>query len=259
MNPRNKIALVTGATSGIGEATAILLAEAGLDLVLCGRNIQKLEQLKVQLSRLVRVQILSFDVKSKASVNTAFFSLPKDFQDVDVLINSAGNAHGAEPVDTANLDDWDEMIDVNVKGLLYVTKAVLPAMVAKKSGHIVNLGSLAGLETYLNGSVYCATKSAVHTLSDAMRMDLNKHEIKVSCINPGMVKTNFSITRFKGDAEKAAKIYEGVTPLSAKDVAEIIVFAVTRPLHVNIAQLLLLPLGQASISVVNRGQRKEGN
>jgi len=256
MNSKSKIALITGATSGIGEASACLLAAAGFDLVLCGRNIQKLEQLKRQLHDQVQVETLAFDVKDRQDVMASISALPKEFQNIDVLINSAGNAHGAEPVDTANLEDWDEMIDANVKGLLYVTKAVLPAMVAKKAGHIVNLGSLAGLETYLNGSVYCATKSAVHTLSDAMRMDLNKHGIKVSCINPGMVETNFSITRFKGDESRATKVYEGVKPLSAQDVAEVILFAVTRPHHVNIAQLLLLPLDQASINVVNRKQSK---
>jgi len=247
-----KLALVTGATSGIGYATAILLADAGFNLVLCGRNVSKLEELKQGLSKKVKVFSLAFDVKDKNAVNDAFASLPADYQNINVLINCAGNAHGAEPADLANLDDWDEMLDVNVKGLLYVTKAVLPSMVSKKSGHIVNLGSLAGLETYLNGSVYCASKSAVHTLSDALRMDLNKHGIKVSCINPGMVETNFSIVRFKGDVDRAAKVYQGVTPLTALDVAEVILFAITRPRHVNIAQLLLLPLDQASINVVNR-------
>ncbi len=247
-----KTALITGATSGIGKATAELFAQQGFRLILCGRRENALNELKNQLSAQTEVTTLQFDVRDRHAVQTAINSLPANFSAVDILINNAGNAHGLEPMHEANLDDWDAMIDGNVKGLLYLSRAIIPQMVARNSGHIINIGSLAGKVVYPNGGVYCASKFAVDAINQGLRMDLYKYNIRVGAINPGLVETGFSEVRFKGDTERAGKVYEGFSPLTAYDIAEIIVFAVTRPPHVNIADLLVLPTAQASATLVNR-------
>lgn len=250
----NKIVLITGATSGIGKATAELFAENGFDLILCGRRQERLDELKVELSHKTRVITLNFDVRNKTEVAEKIQSLPKEFANVSILVNNAGNAHGLDAVETASIDDWDAMIDINVKGLLYVTKAVLPQMISRKSGHIINIGSLAGKEVYPKGSVYCASKHAVDAINQGLRIDLNEYGIRVGAVNPGLVETEFSEVRFKGDTEKAANVYNGFEPLKAEDIADIIHFVVTRPYHVNIADLLVLPTAQAASTIVNKKQ-----
>ncbi len=247
-----KTVLITGATSGIGEATAKILAGKQYQLILCGRRKERLEKLKRELSEETGVTALQFDVRDRQAVFEAVASLPAGFKDIDILINNAGNAHGLDPVHEGSLDDWDAMIDINVKGLLYVSKAVLPVMTKKKSGHIVNIGSVAGKEVYPKGNVYCASKYAVDAISQGMRIDLNAYNIKVSEINPGAVETEFSEVRFKGDVEKARKVYEGFQPLTAEDVAELIWFVISRPPHVNIAESLIFPTAQASATIINR-------
>jgi NADP-dependent 3-hydroxy acid dehydrogenase YdfG len=192
------------------------------------------------------------DVRDKKAVLKAIASLPEEFSNIDILINNAGNAHGLDSIEAGNIDDWDAMLDINVKGLLYVSKAILPKMIKNKSGHIVNIGSIAGKEVYPNGNVYCASKYAVDALNQGMRIDLNKYGIRVGAINPGLVETEFSKVRFKGDNGKAADTYKSYKPLQAEDVADIIHFMVTRPAHVNIADLLLLPTAQASATIVNK-------
>lgn len=243
------IALITGATSGIGEATARILSK-NYQLIICGRRKERLEKLKNELPG--SVQILSFDVRDKEAVFSAFESLPQEWQDVDVLINNAGNAHGLDLIQDGNTDDWDAMMDINVKGLLYVSKAVIPGMVSRKKGHIVNISSIAGLEVYPKGNVYCASKHAVDALTKGMRMDLNEHGIKVTSIDPGLVETEFSEVRFKGDSERATQVYQNYTPLTAHDVAETIEFVLNRPAHVMIGDLLILPTDQASSTIVNK-------
>ena len=245
-------AFITGATSGIGEATAKLFAKNGIRLILCGRKTAKLKALQAALSSLVEVTILTFDVGKREEVQKAIDSLPKDFQHIDILINNAGNAHGLDPIQNGNLDDWDAMIDSNIKGLLYVSKAIIPQMVARNSGFIVNIGSTAGKEVYPNGNVYCATKSAVNALNKAMRMDMNKHGVRVAGIHPGMVHTAFSEVRFKGDEEKSKIPYQGYQPLLAEDIADIIYFVITRPYHVNIEDLVVFPTAQASATIIDK-------
>ncbi len=245
-------ALITGASSGIGKATAIQFAKNGIDLILCGRRQNRLEALQVELESYCNTHILCFDVRDKEQVFSAINSLPDAFSDIDILINNAGNAHGLDPFQEGSLDDWDAMIDGNVKGLLYVSKAVLPNMLAKNKGHIIHLGSTAGKEVYPKGNVYCASKYAVDAINQGMRIDLNGTGIKVGAINPGMVATEFSEVRFKGDSQRAESVYQGFTPLVAQDIAEIIWFTVTRPPHVNIADLTVMALDQASSTVVNK-------
>lgn len=247
-----KIVCITGATSGIGEATARLLATNNYALIICGRRKEKLLHLAEELKRDTEIKILNFDVRDREAVAGAFFSLDDLWQPIDILINNAGNAHGMNPIDDGNIDDWDAMIDINVKGLLYVSKAVLPGMVRRKQGHVINIGSIAGKEVYPNGNVYCASKFAVDAINRGMQIDLNKHGIKVSAVNPGLVNTEFSAVRFKGDIAKAEKVYEGITPLTGRDVAELIHFIISRPHHVNIADSIIFPLAQASATVVNR-------
>jgi NADP-dependent 3-hydroxy acid dehydrogenase YdfG len=246
------IMLVTGATSGIGEATARLAAEQHFRLIICGRRADRLEKLKAALQTHTEVMMLSFDVRDERQVAAAFQSLPTPWQEIDVLVNNAGNAHGLDPIQTGKIADWDAMIDINVKGLLYVSHHVIPGMVNRKRGHIVNLGSIAGKQSYPNGNVYCASKSAVDALTESMRLDLNPFGIKVTGIHPGMVETEFSLVRFKGDAPRAQQVYQGLTPLTGHDIAELILFAVTRPPHVVLADILVLPLAQASAAVLNR-------
>lgn len=249
---KTKTALITGATSGIGMATAKLFAKNGLKIVLCGRREERLKSLSESLSEFAEVHTLRFDIRNKDEVFEAINSLPKEFINIDILINNAGNAHGLESIEDGNPEDWDAMFDINVKGLLYVTKAILPDMISRKSGHIINIGSTAGKEVYPNGNVYCASKHAVDALNEGMRLDLNGKGIKVGAINPGMVETEFSEVRFKGDADRAAKVYQGFTPLKPEDVADVIWFAVTRPPHVNIADLTMMCLDQASSTIVNK-------
>jgi 3-hydroxy acid dehydrogenase/malonic semialdehyde reductase len=247
-----RIALITGATSGIGEATARLLAANNFDLILCGRRKDRLQKLSAELATLTRIHTLAFDVRDQKETTTQLTSLRDDWNNIDVLVNNAGNAHGLDSIQNGSVEDWDAMLDINVKGLLYVTKAVLPVMVQRNKGHIINIGSIAGKEVYANGNVYCASKFAVDALTKGMRIDLNVHGIKVTGIHPGMVETEFSLVRFKGDAEKAANVYKGVEALRGEDIADLILFAVTRPAHVVIADLVVLPTAQASATVVKR-------
>jgi 3-hydroxy acid dehydrogenase/malonic semialdehyde reductase len=248
----NKTALITGATSGIGKATAQLFAKSGMNLIICGRRSDRLEQLKHELEANVKVHTLSFDVRDQQAVNDAVNALPQGFKHIDILVNNAGNAHGLDPIQNGSVADWDAMIDINVKGLLYVSKAVIPGMVERGAGHIVNIGSVAGKEVYPNGNVYCASKHAVDALTQGMRMDLLKHGIKVSGIHPGLVETEFSLVRFKGDEDRAKSVYQGFTPLYAEDIADVILFTVTRPAHVNVADMLIFPAAQASATVLNK-------
>ncbi|GGK65757.1 SDR family NAD(P)-dependent oxidoreductase [Rufibacter glacialis] len=246
-----KIALVTGATSGIGRATAVSLAQQGFKIIATGRRTQRLQELSQQLGQ-ENVYPLEFDVRDKEAVQTAIAGLPPEWRSVDVLVNNAGNAHGLSNIQSGDLDDWEAMLDINVKGLLYVTKAVLPIMIERKSGHIINIGSIAGKEVYANGNVYCASKFAVDALSKAMRIDLIHEGLKVSEVNPGAVETEFSEVRFKGDTQRAATVYQGFEALQAEDIADLISFMVTRPKHVNLAEVLILPAAQASATIINK-------
>lgn len=248
----NKTVLITGATSGIGKATASLLAHQQYKIIICGRRMEALEKLYHELSGLTEVHTLCFDVSDKTAVFEKIQSLPEAFSTIDVLINNAGNAHGLDPIQNGNIDDWDKMIDINLKGLLYVSKAIIPQMVERKSGHIIHIGSTAGKEVYPNGNVYCATKHAVDALNQAMRIDLNPHNIRVGAIHPGMVETAFSNVRFKGDVERASNVYKGFDVLQAEDIADIIQFVISRPYHVNIADLVVMSTAQASSTIVNR-------
>jgi 3-hydroxy acid dehydrogenase/malonic semialdehyde reductase len=249
---KNKIALITGASSGIGKATAKIFAKNGIDLILCGRRQNRLDELEKELNSFCKIHTLNFDVRDKETVFTKINELPEAFSEITFLINNAGNAHGLDFFQDGKIEDWEAMIDINVKGLLYVSKAVLPKMLAKEKGHIINIGSTAGKEVYPKGNVYCASKYAVDAINQGMRIDLNGKGIKVGAINPGMVATEFSEVRFKGNVEKASKVYQGFTPLQANDIAEIILFTVTRPAHVNIADLTVMALDQASSTVVNK-------
>lgn len=245
-------ALITGATSGIGWACAEMFAEQKINLILCGRRSERLEELKSKLANKVQVHCLTFDVRNNNEVAKAIASLPENFKNIDILINNAGNAHGLDPFNTASIEDMDAMIDINVKGLIYVSRAITPLMVQNKKGTIINVSSIAGKEVYTNGNVYCASKHAVDALTRGMRSDLNPHGIKVGSINPGMVETEFSLVRFKGDQTKAKTVYQGLEPLHAKDIADAILYMVTRPSHVVIGDLTILPLAQASAHVVKR-------
>jgi 3-hydroxy acid dehydrogenase/malonic semialdehyde reductase len=247
-----KIALITGATSGIGEATARLLSEKSFNLILCGRRKDRLQKLQQELSKRTQVTTLSFDVRDHNEVKNAIRSLPGEWRNIDVLINNAGNAHGLDPIQTGSIEDWDAMIDINVKGLLYVSKEVIPVMTERKTGHIINIGSLAGKEVYPNGNVYCASKFAVDALTRGIRMDLNAFGIKVTSVNPGLVETEFSLVRFKGDSDKASSVYKGLKPLVAEDIADIILYVLSAPAHVVLADITVLPTAQASATVVKR-------
>jgi NADP-dependent 3-hydroxy acid dehydrogenase YdfG len=248
----NKVIFITGATSGIGEATARLLSKNNFDLILCGRREARLQELKEELNKEVNVHTLNYDVRDREATFKAIQSLPDNFKKIDILINNAGNAHGMAAIQDGDLNDWEHMIDINVKGLLYVSKAVVPGMVERKAGHIVNIGSIAGKEVYPGGNVYCATKFAVDALNKGMLIDLHQHGIKVSAVNPGLVETEFSMVRFKGDEAKSKKVYEGMTPLKGEDIADIILFIITRPAHVNLNDVLVLPAAQAGATLVHR-------
>lgn len=248
----NKTALITGATSGIGKATAELLAKNKYKIILCGRRKDRLETLQKELSKHTEVHALSFDVSDRKAVDESIASLPSAFSNIDVLINNAGNAHGLDPIQDGVIDDWDAMIDSNIKGLLYVSKAVIPTMIQNKCGHIINIGSTAAKQVYPNGNVYCATKHAVDAINKSMKMDLNPYGIRVGAIHPGLVETEFSEVRFKGDTEKAANVYKGFTPLKAEDIADIIHFVISRPYHVNISDLVVMCTAQGSATMIQR-------
>ncbi|AKD56915.1 SDR family NAD(P)-dependent oxidoreductase [Spirosoma radiotolerans] len=248
----SRIALITGATSGIGHATAKAFADLDYRLILCGRRQDRLDEVADQLGTQTAVTTLTFDVRNWTEVNDAISTLPDDWKAIDILINNAGNAHGMSPIQEGDPADWDQMIDANVQGLLYVSKAVIPGMVERQRGHIVNLSSVAGKQTYANGAVYCASKAAVEALSTGMRLDLTQHGIKVTNIAPGAVETEFSVVRFKGDRERAAKVYEGYAPLTADDIADTIVYAVTAPANVTIADMTILAAAQAAATTIHR-------
>ena len=245
-------AIVTGATSGIGRATARILAKNDYKIIICGRREDRLIALQKELAEFTEIHTLCFDVRDKKAVFENINSLPTNFSKIDVLINNAGNAHGLEPIQDGNIDDWEAMIDINIKGLLYISKAIIPKMIEQKSGHIINIGSTAGKEVYPNGNVYCATKHAVDALNKSMKMDLNPYGIRVSAIHPGLVDTEFSEVRFKGDRDKAANVYKGFKPLQPEDIADIIHFVISRPYHVNISDLVVMATAQGSATLVNR-------
>ena len=244
------IALITGATSGIGKATAQVLAKNHYRLIITGRRRERLEKLKQEIENETGSQVLSlaFDVRDKAAVKERLGNLPEKWRTIDVLINNAGLAVGASTIDKGEMDDWERMIDTNIKGLLYVSKAIMPGMISRKKGHIVNMASIAGKEVYLHGNVYCATKHAVDALSKAMRIDLLPHGIKVTNIAPGMVETEFSVVRYKGNQKKAGEVYRQMQPLEGKDIAEVILFALNRPPHVTLNDILIMPTDQANTS-----------
>lgn len=247
-----KTALITGATSGIGEATARLLATQGYRLILCGRRKDRLDNLSNELKNAAQIHTLCFDVRDQKEVKSSIDQLPEDWKSIDILINNAGNAHGLAPVQSGDISDWDAMIDINVKGLLYVSHAIIPGMISKNAGHIINIGSIAGKEVYPQGNVYCASKSAVDSITRGMRLDLLPHRIKVTAIHPGLVETEFSLVRFKGDEERAKKTYEGMTPLTGSDIADLVLFILSRPSHVQIADLVVFPEAQAAATSVRR-------
>ena len=248
----SRIALITGATSGIGKATAEAFAGVGIDLILCGRRQERLDEISKSLSPKVQVTTLLFDVRNKGEVNAMIGSLPDDWKNIDILINNAGNAHGMGSLDEGDTEDWDAMIDGNVKGLLYVSKAVIPLMLERGQGHIVNISSIAGKQTYANGVVYCASKAAVEVLSEGMRLELKQHGIKVTNVAPGAVETEFSLVRFKGDESRAEKIYQGFDPLQPGDVADAILYAVSAPRRVTIADITILAGAQSAAMTIHR-------
>lgn len=252
----NRIALITGASSGIGEATALLLAQNNFDLIITGRRKDRLKALqdKILTVSQAKVFILNFDIRNLAENEAAINSLPDEWKRIDVLINNAGLAAGFSTIQDGFIDDWERMIDTNIKGLLYVTRLVSNKMIENGKGHIINISSIAGKETYPMGNVYCASKHAVQSLTKGMRLDLLKHGIKVSSVSPGAVETEFSVVRFHGDSERAKQVYNGFTPLNAGDVAETILFILTRPAHVNIDDILIMPTAQAYSRDFNRAQ-----
>lgn len=250
----NKIAFITGATAGIGEACAIKLAKNGFDLIISGRRQEKLLQLEEKLisENQCKVHSLVLDVRNQNEVNSKIESLPKQWKNIDLLVNNAGLAVGVSALQDGITDDWERMIDTNIKGLLYITRAISPLMISRKQGHIINITSIAGKEVYPGGNVYCATKHAADALTKGMRIDMLPHNIKVSSIAPGMVETEFSIVRFKGDEKKADQVYDGFIPLGAEDIAETLYFIASRPAHVNINDVLIMPTAQASARDVNK-------
>lgn len=248
------IALITGATSGIGKATAELFAKHNYNVIITGRRNDRLDSLKSALELNYKIEVLSlcFDVRNETQVSNAINNIPQKFKNIDVLVNNAGLAAGLSTIQDGELKNWEQMIDTNIKGLLYVTKHVSNLMISNKKGHIINVGSIAGKEVYANGNVYCATKHAVDALNKGMRIDLLPHGIKVSAVNPGMVETEFSIVRFNGDTERAKKVYENIEPLKAEDIAETIYWMASRPSHVNINDVVIMPTIQANSTTVLR-------
>ena len=254
MNQR-KIIFITGATAGIGEATALLFAQNAWDLIITGRREERLNSLAQQIEETYKVDVLplNFDVRNQKAVQEAVTNLPKKWQAIDVLVNNAGLAVGRDNFQEAEIGDWERMIDTNIKGLLYVSRLMSPMMIENQKGHIINISSTAGTQVYAKGHVYCATKHAVEALSQGMRIDLLKHGIKVTSIQPGMVETEFSVVRFRGNKEEADNVYKGITPLVAQDVADTIYFAATRPTHVNINEIMLTCTAQANSFYTHRG------
>lgn len=251
---QNKVVFITGASAGIGESSARVFAREGARLILAARRLQKLEELATELKRKPGEDILliALDVRDQPAVQAAVEGLPSDWKAIDVLVNNAGLSRGLDKLHEGKLEDWEEMIDANIKGLLYVSRAVIPGMVERGRGHIINIGSIAGREVYPGGNVYCATKFAVDALSKGMRLDLSGTGLRVSQVSPGMVETEFSLVRFRGDSERAERVYKGFTPLSPDDIADAVVYCATRPPHVNISDLLVMPTDQASTTMVHR-------
>jgi NADP-dependent 3-hydroxy acid dehydrogenase YdfG len=253
-NTMTKITMITGATSGIGRACAMRFASLGHKLILTGRRVNRLENLKKEIENTheVAVLVLDFDVRNNHDVRAAIDGLSEEWKEIDILINNAGLALGLDPIEEGSLEDWEQMIDTNIKGLLYVTRAVAPGMKARKTGHIINIGSIAGREVYPKGNVYCSTKHAVDALSQGMRIDLLSHGIRVTQISPGAVKTEFSKVRFHGDEERAQNVYKGFKPLEGDDVAGVVAYVTTLPPHVNINDLLIMPTAQASAAIFHK-------
>ncbi len=251
-----KKALVTGASAGIGLATARMLARNGFDVIITGRRRQRLENLGQELEQEydVSVFILVFDIRHRDEVENAWNTLPEEWKQVDVLVNNAGLAAGLDYIYEGDVEDWETMIDTNIKGLLYISRLIMPVMKERRQGHIVNLSSIAGKEVYQRGNIYCATKHAVEAITKGMRIDLLPYNVKVSSVSPGMVETEFSVVRFKGDEQKAKSVYQGLEPLRAEDIADIIEFIITRPAHVNINDVLVMPTAQANSFYVHREQ-----
>jgi 3-hydroxy acid dehydrogenase / malonic semialdehyde reductase len=250
----DRIILITGASSGIGEACAHVFAESGARLILTARRSPRLATLKTQLEQQFNTDIvlLTFDVRDRSSITAALETLPPEWQAIDILINNAGLSRGLDKLYEGNIQDWEEMIDTNVKGLLYMTRAIAPGMVARGRGHVINLGSIAGHETYPRGNVYCATKAAVRAISEGLKQDLLGTPVRVSSVDPGLVDTEFSQVRFHGDTERAKTVYADMVPLTAQDVAEVILFCATRPAHVNVSEVLVLPTDQSGATLVHR-------
>ena len=251
---KNKIVFITGASSGIGKASAIAFANEGANLILSARRIERLQELESELKKKYKIDILTIqlDVRKKGDVKKAIASLEGKWRKIDILLNNAGLARGMSKIHEGDTDQWDEMIDTNVKGLLYVSREVIPLMVERMEGHVINLGSIAGHEVYPNGNVYCASKFAVNGISRAMRVDLYDKNIRVTTIDPGMVETEFSEVRFSGDKERAKKVYEGWEPLSAQDIADTILWCAMRPAHVNISEVIIMSTAQGSTTLLNR-------
>ncbi|WP_375515041.1 SDR family oxidoreductase [uncultured Nostoc sp.] len=251
---QNQIILITGASSGIGTACARIFAGAGAKLILAARRLERLQQLADTLVKEfgIEIHLLQLDVRDRNAVEEAISTLPSAWSNIDILINNAGLSRGLDKLHEGSFQDWEDMIDTNVKGLLYVSRYVVPGMVSRDRGHLVNLGSIAGHQTYPGGNVYCATKAAVRAISEGLKQDLLGTRVRVTSVDPGMVETEFSNVRFHGDAERANKVYQGVTPLTADDVADVIFFCVTRSPHVNINEVVLMPVDQASATLVNR-------
>lgn len=250
---QNRVVLITGASSGIGEACARVFAQAGAKLILAARRKDRLEQLADELSKNgSSVYVLALDVCERTSVEYALSNLPESWSAIDILINNAGLSRGLNKFQEGDFQDWEEMIDTNIKGLLYLTRCIVPGMISRGIGHIINLGSTAGHQTYPNGNVYCATKAAVRVISEGLKQDLLGTPVRVSSVDPGLVETEFSQVRFRGDRDRAKQVYQGLTPLTPTDVADVILFCATRPAHVNISEVLLMPTDQAGSMLFNR-------
>jgi 3-hydroxy acid dehydrogenase/malonic semialdehyde reductase len=251
---KNKIVFITGASSGIGKATAQKFAEIGADILICARRIDKVKSLAEELQKQFSVKTHAFqmDVRNQKKVESTLNELPAEWKDISVLVNNAGLSRGLDNIQDAKIDDWDEMIDTNVKGLLYVTRAILPGMIERNAGHIVNIGSVAGHWAYPKGNVYGGTKFAVNAISQGMKMDLLGTPIRVTSIDPGLVETEFSVVRFRGDSERAKKVYEGLSPLTPEDIAESIVWTATRPAHVNVNNIIIMATDQSAPTMVHR-------
>ena len=251
---KEQIVVITGASSGIGASCAKMFAQEGAALILVARRRDKLEAVATEIKQAYssKIHLLTLDVRDQDAVNTAFESLPKPWQKVDILVNNAGLSRGLDKLQEGSIQNWEEMIDTNVKGLLYVTRSLLPGMIAQNQGHVINIGSIAGHQAYPGGNVYCATKAAVRSLSQGLKMDLLGTPIRVSCVDPGTVETDFSNVRFRGDTTRAEKVYQGIDPLTPNDIAEIVVFCATRPANVNMSEVLVLATDQSSATMVNR-------